>query len=100
MDRDLEAEKCSYHGSRHITADEKIIALRPSLSRNTCAKVLEIVAQAMAENNMPIVQSLDFVTHFCEWLYVVDLEQNTFEVFEGYEQKQQTLTTRFIGVGW
>ncbi|KAN0074382.1 hypothetical protein V8E54_008319 [Elaphomyces granulatus] len=101
MERDFEAEKSSYHGSRHMTADEKIIALWPSLSRNTGAKVLEIVAQATAENNVPIVQSLDLATHghFCEWLYVVDLDQNTFEVFKGYEHKQQALTTRFIGVG-
>ncbi|KAN0076648.1 hypothetical protein V8E54_006790, partial [Elaphomyces granulatus] len=102
VERDLEAEKSSYHdGSRPITADEKIIALWPSLSRDTGAKVLEIVAQATAGNNVPIVQTLDFANDsmFCQWAYVIDLDQNTFEVFEGYEQKQEALTTRFNGVG-
>ena len=102
VERDLETEKSSYHdGSRPITAGEKIIALWPSLSRDTGAKILEIVAQATAENNVPIVQTLDFANDglFCKWAYVIDLDQNAFEVFGSCERKQEAVTTRFNGVG-
>ncbi|KAN0067403.1 hypothetical protein V8E54_014493 [Elaphomyces granulatus] len=57
---------------------------------------LNIIAQATAENYVPIWLSLDFaISRWCDWTYVVDLDQNTFEVFRGQEQKQKASTTRF-----
>ena len=38
--------------------------------------------------------------HGCKWAYVIDLDQNTFEVFgESSETKQEASTTRFNDVG-
>ncbi|KAN0070949.1 hypothetical protein V8E54_011114, partial [Elaphomyces granulatus] len=80
---------------------EKLISLWPSLSRDTGAKILEIVAQATAEKRVPIVRYLGFANDgmSCEWAYIVDLDQNTFQVFGGYEHKQQAPTSRFSDVG-
>jgi len=100
--RDPEAENLRY-GSFHISSrvDQKMFSLWPSLSRDTGAKILEIITQATAEKNVYIVQDLNFANDglFCEWAYVVDLDQNTFEVFGGYETKQKAPTTRFNDVG-
>ncbi|KAN0079565.1 hypothetical protein V8E54_004779 [Elaphomyces granulatus] len=61
------------------------------------ANILEIIAQATAEKHVSINLRLGFVndTHFCVWAYVVDLDQNTFEVFGDSETKKpppQSLT--------
>jgi hypothetical protein len=81
--------------------DKKMVSLWPSLSRDTGAKILEIVTQATAEKRVFIVRDLEFANDglFCEWAYVVDLDQNTFEVFGGCEGKQIAPTTRFNDVG-
>ena len=68
----------------------------PSFSRNT-GDILEIIAQATAEKHVSINLRLDFAndTHFCVWAYVVDLDQNTFEVLGDSETKKpppQSLT--------
>ncbi|EME78981.1 uncharacterized protein MYCFIDRAFT_87492 [Pseudocercospora fijiensis CIRAD86] len=56
-----------------------------SLSRETGAKILEIVAQATEQNAVPIVKELGFVNDglFCEWAYVVDLDKEVLEVYAG-----------------
>jgi hypothetical protein len=83
-----------------MIVDEKIISLWPSLSHNTGAKILDIVAHATAEKRVPIFHDLGFVNfRLCEWAYIVDLDQNTFQVFGGCEYKQQAPTTRFSDVG-
>jgi hypothetical protein len=61
---------------------------------DTC--ILEVIARATAEKHVPIW--LDVAT-WCERAYVVDLDQNTFEVFKGSETKQEAPTTRFNDVG-
>jgi hypothetical protein len=75
----------------------------PSLSTGTDAVILNIIAQAAAEKYVPILSWLDAVianqNYKCEWAYVVDLDQNTFEVFGGSETKQEASTTRFNDVG-
>ena len=55
----------------------------PSISRDTGAEILEVVANATEP--VPIVKSLDFITDglFCEWAYVVDLDEGAMEVYMG-----------------
>jgi len=46
----------------------------PSLSRDTGAEILEIIAQATAQKHVPVVLELSFANDGrCEWAYVVDL---------------------------
>jgi hypothetical protein len=80
---------------------KKIFSFWPSLSRDTGAGILKIIARAKAGNHVPVMLDLEFAneSHFCKWAYVVDLDQNTFEVFKGSEAKQQAPTTRFSDIG-
>jgi hypothetical protein len=73
----------------------------PSLSRNTRAKILKIVAQATDENPIPIQLDLEFANDglFCEWAYVINLDDCVFEVFCGSEPKAKARSTRFYDIG-
>ncbi|RYP57186.1 hypothetical protein DL770_010728 [Monosporascus sp. CRB-9-2] len=55
----------------------------PSVSRDTGADILWLVADATAEKPVPVVHNIDFVadTVFCEWAYVVDLDEHVLEVY-------------------
>ena len=76
----------------------------PSLSRDTGAEILEIVAGASDTNYVPIVLDLEFANNrlFCEWAYVIDLDDEVFEVYRGLEgtvSKKEASTMRFNNVG-
>lgn len=73
----------------------------PSLSFNTNAGILELVAQASVEKPVSIMLALDFANNglFCEWAYVVDLDSGVYEVFGGDVYKHNTDQTRFKDVG-
>ena len=97
LESDPEAEN-RYESLLYSQVDR---SLWPSLSRDTGAKILEIVTQARAEKRVFIVPNLEFANDglFCKWAYVVDLDQNIFEVFGGCEGKQIAPTTRFNNIG-
>ncbi|KAI0712450.1 hypothetical protein C8Q76DRAFT_486387 [Earliella scabrosa] len=62
--------------------------LNPSLSRDTGAEILKIVADATEP--VPIIKALEFITDgiFCEWAYVVDLDEGAMEVYSGSRDKE------------
>jgi len=87
----------------------------PSLSRDTSAKILSIIATAGAAasekqvdsgdkedvaGKIPLVFQLEFVldTLFCEWAYVIDLDTECLEVYCGPDQKK-TDNHRFKSIG-
>jgi len=57
----------------------------PSLSRDTGAKILELVACATEERGVPVTMFLEFVNDrvMCEWIYVLDLDAEVLEVYAG-----------------
>ena len=71
----------------------------PELSRDTGAKILGIVAGATGE--IKLQNSLDFSQDslFCEWAYVVDFDQNTFEVYQGFNEMPLEESERFYTEG-
>lgn len=70
--------------------------LTPSLSRRSSgADILKIIAQATAEKRAPISLGLFAINGWCDWVYIVDLDQNTFEVSGDLHKS----STRFIDVG-
>ena len=66
--------------------------------------LLETIAQATAEKPVPIWLNVDFaISVWCDWAYLVNLDQNTFEVYvlgeRGYLPKDSsTQLSRFAGV--
>jgi hypothetical protein len=81
--------------------DADVPPFPPSLSRDTGAKILEMVAQATPETRVPISLNLEFANDdgFCEWAYVVDLDNEAFEVFSGGAPKGKARSERFANVG-
>lgn len=67
----------------------------PELSRDTGAKVLSIIQRSKA--GIGLVNNMEFVSDspFCEWAYVIDLDKNTFEVFQGFNTKPLSKSERF-----
>jgi len=76
----------------------KINAKYPLLSRDVGAEILNL----LYENNEPIWihNSETFAGDglFCEWGYVVDLDKNTFEVYEGYGKEPLDEGERFVNM--
>ena len=74
---------------------EKFKNLYPENSRDTGAKILQIIYEA--EKPLKLVNSLDFAANslFCEWAYVVDLDNNKLEVYEGFNEEPLVKGERF-----
>ncbi|KAI1473218.1 uncharacterized protein F4812DRAFT_455033 [Daldinia caldariorum] len=66
------------------TADESSPWLL-SLSRDTGGGILELIANATADHKLPIVSEL-IVCLFCEWAYIVDLDDEELTVFGSSER--------------
>jgi len=69
----------------------------PSLSRDTSHKILGIVANA--ETPVPIQTNIDFINDslMCEWAYVVDLDENVYEVHRSIYGRSPCWNERFDG---
>lgn len=80
---DVYMERQQLEHSRQNPMSDRPEPLYPSLSRDTGAKILQLVADATAP--IPIVTGVEFIadTLFCEWAYVVDLDAETLEVYAG-----------------
>ena len=69
----------------------------PFLTRDHGAKILQLIQ----DNNDPVflTDSTNFANDslFCEWAYVIDLDKNTFEVYEGFNKKPLEEGERFYG---
>lgn len=74
---------------------EKFGNLYPENSRDIGAKILQIIYEA--EKPLKLVNSLDFAANslFCEWAYVVDLDNNKLEVYEGFNGEPLVKGERF-----
>lgn len=67
-----------------------------SLSRDTGSEILTIL-QFSKSGVVPVYRDLGFAADslFCEWGYVVDLDNNTFEVFRGFNKTPLDPSDRF-----
>ena len=58
----------------------------PELSRDTGAEILEFIDQGVTK----VGNALSFAgsSLFCEWAYVIDLDTNLFEIYQGFNKKR------------
>lgn len=66
----------------------------PELSRDTGGDILDLI---MFKNKTKLQNLLNFAADslFCEWVYVIDLDKNTFEIYEGFNHEPLTQDDRF-----
>lgn len=66
----------------------------PELSRDTGGDILELI---MFKNKTKLQNSLNFAADslLCEWAYVIDLDKNTYEVYEGFNKEPLDESERF-----
>lgn len=67
----------------------------PELSRDTGGDILKIILKE--EENIKLDNYLNFAADslFCEYAYVIDLDKNTFEVYEGFIKTPLSEEDRF-----
>lgn len=84
--------------------DEKIHASfkkkYPYLDYDCGANVLNIIQNN--EIGMELKNSIDFSINsiFCEWIYVVDLDKNVFEIYKGFNKTPLSKEDRFYYNGY
>lgn len=68
----------------------------PLLTRDNGAGILNLIMESEEEINW-VNDNREFAADslFCEWAYVIDLDKNTFEVYEGFNQEPLTINDRF-----
>jgi hypothetical protein len=90
-------KECGAGDSEWVSMEvaDKHTKLYPENSRDTGAKILSIIQNT----NKPLIldNSLAFAADslFCEWAYVIDLDKNIFEVYEGFNQEPLDRNERF-----
>ena len=73
--------------------------IAPELSRNTGAKILTLIYKGAVNKMILNVEYAGGSDCFgCEWAYVIDLDKNTFEVYQGYNKEPLTKTDRFFNL--
>ncbi len=69
--------------------------LYPEISRDVGAEILGIIYRT--DRELKLKNNLDFAEDslFCEWAYLIDLDNNQFEVYKGFNTIPLTETDRF-----
>ena len=70
--------------------------LYPELSRDTGSKILKMIQET--EKMLGLVDSLSFAKDslFCEYVYVLDLDKNSLDVYNGFNKEPLKETERFF----
>lgn len=69
-----------------LKTSDKFNALHPYLSRDNGAGILEMIQNATKPFWLKNKIEFAHESLFCEWCYVIDLDKDTFEVYEGFNQ--------------
>lgn len=89
-----EEAKAYNKGDRSLVSDEYF---KNFFSRELGAKILENIINSQDEEII-LGEDLGFAKKslFCEWAYVIDLDDNTFEVFKGFNETALNSDDRFF----
>lgn len=68
----------------------------PELSRDTCAEILDMIMERPP--GIILQDDINFAADslFCEWAYVIDLDESTFEAYVGFNQTPLEPGDRFF----
>lgn len=71
--------------------------LYPELSRDTGANILSLIQNS---HGLDLGNDISFVTNslFCEWTYVLDLDNEVLEIYKGFNQSRLEQGQRFVGM--
>lgn len=80
--------------SSRANDEYKFFKYHPQFSRDTAAGILDLIQEGKA---LQLFNEINFVNDslFCEWGYVIDLDNNTFEVYTGFNQNPLPESERF-----
>lgn len=92
MLRDYRLKNCRFLTQAEIdkiNLEKNPIESRPQLSRNLGSDILTLAASV---DSLSLVDNIEFAADslFCEWAYVIDFDQNVFEVYKGFNTKPAT----------
>jgi hypothetical protein len=67
-------------------------------TRDTGANILNVIYKATKEETIPLANNSDFAgdSLFCEWAYLINLDDETLEVYRGFNLTELTPTDRFV----
>lgn len=67
----------------------------PSLSRDTCAKILGVIQDSTEP--VPLRLSVDYAgdSLSCEWIWLADFDRGTFEAYKGFNKEPLDPSERF-----
>lgn len=84
--------------TRNLTADEKF--LYQCFTRDTGGKILDVIYNAPKDAPIYLSHDLEFAgdSLFCEWAYVVNLDEMTLEVYRGFNFVPLEVGERFSGI--
>lgn len=73
------------------------LTIYPQFSRDVCAKILPLVYDNK-EEILLLKNSINFAADslFCEWAYLVNLDNETLEVYKGFNKSPLTEFDRFL----
>jgi hypothetical protein len=79
----------SMPGFMTVASGDKLEDALPTLTRNTCGEIIRVIANYDKSPKIPISRDLEFENDalFCEAVYVVDLDKQTFTSKWGRDSK-------------
>lgn len=89
-------------GRKAIAASRREAGSLTHLSRDVCADILNVIVDR-PDVYIPLVDGRSFAgdSLFCEWAYVIDLDQEVFEVYHGFNEGPTPPSSRFpSGANW
>ena len=74
---------------------DKFFKKHPQFSRDTSSDILDIIANATGQIKLKNNYDFSRDSVFCEWAYVIDFDNETFEVYKGFNEDPLKPTDRF-----
>lgn len=89
--------KCSFLTDQQIDAlgNGDWLKSHPQLSRDVGGEIFQAIVES--EDGLELINKIEFAgdSLFCEWAYVVDFDEGTFEVYKGFNERSLKDGERF-----